>query len=174
MQVLGADFSTTLGSFGLRGEIAWRQPIDDYTNAINVHIPNPDVQYVLGVDRSIGDFSIIVQYIGRYVLDFTAFKATGLPTDQLILNNRMIAAQLNEISHALFMRPAMAFLHETLDAELLLYYDMTTEEALFRPVISCDLTDALTFKLGARRQGCNRIHNKDVNRARTHQRVGNF
>ena len=149
MQVLGGDFSTTLGSFGLRGEIAYRRPVDDYTLDINVHVPNPDLQCVLGVDKTIGDFTVILQYIGRYVMDFEEFKGTGLPTDQLYINNRMIVSQLNEMSHALFMRPSMTFLHETLDIEFLAYHDVTTEESLFRPVVTYDIADALSVKIGA-------------------------
>ena len=149
MQVIGGDFSTTLGAFGVRGEVAYRQPVEDYTKDVNVHVPNPDIQYVFGLDRTIGDFSIIFQYIGRYVLDFEEFKGTGLPTDLLITNNRMIAQQIYEMSHALFMRPSWTFLHETLDVEFLAYYDLKTEEGLFRPAMSYDITDALTFKVGA-------------------------
>ena len=148
MQVLGADFSTTVGSFGLRGEIAYRMPVEDYEDELNAHVPNPDLQYVLGMDRSMGNFSIIVQYIGRYVFDFTEFEGTGLPTDQLYITNLMISGQLDEMSHAVFMRPALTLRHETLDIELLGYYNVTTEETLLRPLIAYDITDAMTFKVG--------------------------
>ena len=149
MNVFGGDFSTTIGSFGLRGEVAFRQPINDYKNPVNVFIPNPDIQGVFGIDRTYGDFSVILQYIGRYVIDFQPFQDTGFPTDQLILNNRMISSQLYEINHAVFIRPALTLFHETMDIEALVYYNVDTEEALFRPLLSKDITDALTFKLGA-------------------------
>lgn len=149
MDVLGGDFSTTLGSFGFRGEVAYRNPVADYTSDYNVHVPNPEIQYVIGSDKTIGDFSVILQYIGRYVIDFTEFKETGFPTDQLYINNRMIAYQLNERSHAVFLRPSMVFFHETVDIELLAYYDMTTKESLIRFLLLYDLMDGLTFKIGA-------------------------
>ncbi len=149
MQVFGGDFATTLGSIGLRGEVAYRDPVADYTKDVNVHVPNPDVQYVFGLDRTFGHFSIILQYIGRYVFDFKEFNPTGLPTDQLFITNRMVAGQQDEISHAAFMRPSLALMHETLDLEMLAYYNLTTEEMLLRPMMTYDITDALTFKLGA-------------------------
>ncbi|MBN1560882.1 hypothetical protein JW998_11570 [candidate division KSB1 bacterium] len=148
MHVIGGDFSTTLGSMGIRGEIAWRQPFEDYENPLNMHVPYPDVQYVFGVDRTFGDLSIIAQYIGRYVINYRELKTSGLPTDQLYLTNRMINGQLDQTSHALFLRPAWALLHETLNLEVLAYYSLTTEEGLWRPVATYDIADALTLKLG--------------------------
>jgi len=149
MRVLGGDFSTTLGAFGLRGEIAYRRPVDDYAKEVNVHVPNPDLQYVVGIDKTIGDLTLIVQYIGRTVFDFEEFEGTGLPTDPLFINNRMIASQLHETSHALFVRPSMTLWHETLEIEFLAYHDLTTEESLIRPILIYDIADALVFKTGA-------------------------
>ena len=153
MDVIGSDFSTTLGSFGFRGEVAYRNPIEDYTLDENVYIPNPDIQYVIGIDKSIGDLNVILQFIGRYVIDFTEFKETGFPTDQLYIYNRMISTQLYEKSYALFFRPSISILHETVDMDLLAYYDLTTEESLFRFLLSYDLTDGLLFRIGAENYG---------------------
>jgi hypothetical protein len=154
MNVVGTDFSTTAGSFGLRGEAAYRKPLDEYNADKNevidstIHIPNPDLQYVLGVDKTIGDFSIIVQYIGRYVFEFKDIGKENDLLGELELKNRMISSQLYEISHAAFMRPSLALLHETLDIEFLAYYNITTEESILRPVVSYDISDALILKLG--------------------------
>jgi hypothetical protein len=148
MQVLGCDFSTTIGSLGLRGEAAYRDPVEDFQLESNPHIPNPDIQYVIGLDRTRGDFSVIAQYIGRYVIDFEEFKTTGSPLDELEIKNRMIASQTDEVSHAVFARPALTLLHETMNAEILGYYNITTEERLVRPVLSYDLTDAFTLTIG--------------------------
>jgi hypothetical protein len=148
MEVLGTDFATTLGSYGFRGEVAYRNPTEDYTLDENVYIPNPDVQYIVGVDKSIDDFSLILQYVGRYVIDFTEFEETGFPTDQLYIYNRMVAYQLFEQSHAIFLRPALVLYHETLAMDLLAYYDFTTEESFFRFLVSYDITDGLMTRIG--------------------------
>ena len=166
MRVVGFDYSTTMGSFGLRGEIAYRESIEDYqspTNMSNIDLPslsglgpddnldyilNPDIQYVFGIDKTSGDFSIIIQYIGRVVLDFKNFEATGTPLDELYQKNRMIAAQMDKISHAVFMRPALAMSHETMGIELMGYFNLTTEEILLRPVFTYDIADELELRVG--------------------------
>jgi len=76
--VLGFDFSTSLGEFaGLRGEAALRWPME-VNQAGYVHVPLREIQYVLGIDKEIGDFYLIVQYVGKYVLDFEEIQPTGL------------------------------------------------------------------------------------------------
>jgi hypothetical protein len=153
MEVIGTDFASTVGSFGFRGEVAYRNPTEDYTLDENVYIPNPDVQYVLGMDKSLGDFSLILQYVGRYIIDFTEFKETGFPTDQLYIYNRMVAYQLNKQSHAVFLRPSLVLFHETVDMDLLAYYDMTTEESLIRFLLSYDISDGLMTRIGFEQYG---------------------
>jgi hypothetical protein len=150
LNVLGADFSTTLGSVGLRGEFAFRSPYEDYQTSI--HIPNPDLQAVLGLDKAFGDFSLILQYIGRYVTDF---QELSVPTDpmmqleyELESKSRMLASQQNEVSHSISFRPALFLLHETLTLEAAGIYNLTTEELLIRPKAVYNITDALTFTLG--------------------------
>jgi len=154
MHVFGADFSTTLsGDYGLRGEFAYRKPHDDCED--NIYIPNPDLQYTLGIDRQMGaDFSVIVQYIGRYVFDYTELTvpspndSLAMPHYQIVLKNRMIASQQEEISHSISFRPAWTLLHETLDIEILGLYNITTEEFLMRPKTSYDIADDLTVTIG--------------------------
>lgn len=154
IHVLGADFSTTIGSFlGLRGEFAYREPHEDYEK--NIHIPNPDIQYVIGGDREIGDISLIIQYLGRYVLDFSDITE---PTTQLeamahkiARYNRLYSYQQDEISHSISFRGAWKLLHETLDLELSGLYNITTEELLLRSKVSYDIADALTLTAGLER-----------------------
>ena len=152
MHVLGADFQTIVaGSLGLRGEIAYRKPYDDYETSI--HIPNPDLHYVLGIDKEFsGSFSLILQYIGRIVFDFRELQ---LPMNQVerskyVLKgkNRLINSQQYEVSHSLSWRTEQSLLHETLKIELLGLFNMTSEEILLRPKLTYDLTDAFTFIVG--------------------------
>jgi len=150
IHVLGADFSTTAGSVGLRGEFAYREPEDDYT--LYPHIPNPDVQVVLGLDKTWGDFNLILQYIGRFVRDFTELEEPESPLDQMAYElehkNRMIASQLYELSHATSFRPSWTLLHEIMTIELSGLYNFTTEELLLRPKLSYDIADALSLTVG--------------------------
>jgi len=148
--VIGADFSTTIGSIGLRGEFAWRDPEGNYE--AEAHIPNPDLQYILGIDKQYGDFSIILQYIGRSVIDFTTLTLSPLPDDDMIdllfEKNRMIASQMDECSHTISVRPALTLMHEILTLEVMSMFNLTTKERMIRPKISYAMADALTLTAG--------------------------
>jgi len=76
IHAIGGDFSTTLGSYGIRGEAAFKQTVDDYKSAL--YLPNPNLEYVVGVDKSIGDFSLLLQYAGNYIFDFEKQNAPVL------------------------------------------------------------------------------------------------
>ena len=145
MHIAGADFSTTLASIGLRGEFAFRYPFKDYKS--NIYIPNPDLRYVGGLEYQKGVLSIIFQYIGRYVLDYSELSAG--PLYEIAQKNRIFSGQQNQANHALFLRPALQLLYETLSLELFSYYNLTTEELYLRPKLSYDLADALNLVLGA-------------------------
>lgn len=149
-QVAGFDFSGSLGKTGLRGEMAWRNPEHDYQD--KVHVPNPDLWYVFGLDRSMGNFQIIVQYMGRYVFNF---KELVFPADtnlvaryQMEQTNRMFHRQQDRWSHSVSARPSIRFLHETLTAEIFGMYNFTTEEYLILPKLSYSLTDGLALSAG--------------------------
>jgi len=152
MHVLGADFSTTVaGSFGLRGEVAYKTPHKDHINI--VYIPNPDLQYVLGFDKEFqGNFSIILQYIGKYVIDYNSLVVPLIPADmpfyELVLKNRMIASQLYETSHSFSFRAGWNLLYETLKIEFVGMVNITSEESFLRSKMTYDIADALTLTLG--------------------------
>lgn len=152
MHVFGADFQTTLaGTFGLRGEMAYRKPHGDYKSLY--YIPNPDFQYVFGVDREFsGNFSIILQYIGRYVFEFRELKKPispfELPEYELVRKNRLIQSQQYKWSHSLSLRGEQKFLSETLKIEVLGMINFSSNESYLRPRLTYDIADALTFAFG--------------------------
>ncbi|MBN1622043.1 MAG: hypothetical protein JW871_05585 [Endomicrobiales bacterium] len=146
VRVAGADFSTTAGSYGLRGEFAYKKPYGDYD--LEPSIPNPEFQYVLGVDREYGDFSIIVQYTARYVNEFSEINILS-PAYFVEEKNRQLSSQQDRSTHAVFARPSYKFLYETLVAELALMYNMTTQEYMLRPKAEYSFSDTLSFSLGA-------------------------
>ncbi|UCC39805.1 MAG: hypothetical protein JSV96_18855 [Candidatus Aminicenantes bacterium] len=152
MHVFGADFSTTVaGSFGLRGEVGYRRPHGDYES--NISIPNPDLQYVVGIDKEFpGNFNVILQYIGRYVFDFTGLEEPDSPFEfplyELELKNRMITSQQYKLGHSVSCRAEKKLLHETLKIEVLGMLNLTSEEFLLRPKLTYDIADGITFILG--------------------------
>lgn len=151
LNILGADFQTTIGSYGLRGELAYRKPLEDHERFL--HIPNPDLYYVFGIDREfLGDLSVILQYIGRYIFDFEELERPIHPLDmpryELTQKNRMITSQQNELSHSLSFRIEKKLLHETMSAEVLGLIHITSDEFLLRPKLTYDIADALELTVG--------------------------
>jgi hypothetical protein len=167
-QVIGGDFSTTLGEFGtLRGEVAYRRPYG-WQGLADGHIAFPDLQYILGADHSFGSLSIIVQYMGRYVFDWV--KQTGstvdtgtLPmrqpsdlnfvvgtaNDILAKDNQILFSQTAQLQHLGTLRFEWLGLHETLSISSLCLLNFTTHEWLVTPRIGYRLSDAITTYLGA-------------------------
>ncbi len=78
--VAGFDFAASVKNyFAVRGEIAYRYPVD-YKNKI--YAPNPDLYYVIGLDRKFRDVHLAVQYVGRYVFDWS--EIPGEPDEGLM------------------------------------------------------------------------------------------
>jgi hypothetical protein len=162
INAIGGDFSTAIGSYGIRGEAAFKRTKDDY-NHVN-YIPNPRLEYVIGIDKSIGDFSLLFQYAGGYVFDFKEQimpiltdpndpAALGLYKQEMadynmVRLNRLFLQQRDEMSHSITARVGRSFLHETLKLELAGIYNFTTEEYVVKPSISYDITDALGVCVG--------------------------
>ncbi|MFC2117771.1 hypothetical protein ACFLSY_03935 [Bacteroidota bacterium] len=147
MRIFGADFSTAINALGIRGEFAWRNPLGNYEN--NLYIPNPDLQYVIGIDRGFGKFSILLQYIGRHVLNFN-----NDVDPQLIIQNEISAInkkfnyQLHKFSHSVSLRPSLNLLHETLNIDAFVLYNYSTKELLIRPKLTYEVGDAVKLSFG--------------------------
>ena len=171
-QVIGLDFSTALGDVAtLRGEAAYRRPFD-YQN--RPYAARPDLQYALGADHNFGTFSVIGQYLGRYVFDWQKQPGTSQDTGDLtaILSdptrmadfaeqvNTAVNAELAQINQILFSQTARVqhiatlrfewlLAHETLSLSSLCLYNFTTQEWLVTPRIGWRATDAMTAYIGA-------------------------
>ena len=170
--VLGFDFSTAIGdALAVRGEAAYRRPLHYERRP---YAARPDLQYVLGADRTFGSVSVIAQYMGRYVFDWK--RETGstggplgpedLPTidpnraddlDAEIRNiilaevrqtNQMIFSQLEELQHLATVRLEWLTLHDTLSLSALGMMNFSTEEWLFAPKVAYRMTDNLMASLG--------------------------
>lgn len=172
-QVFGLDFSTALGDFmALRGEAAYRIP-KDYKNTQNA--PHPDIQYVLGADKTFGPVSVIAQYVGRYTLDWQRetgaggggieeLDATDAATrfggplgeaeveerldDELRYRNQIVFQQTKELQHMISLRVEWLTLHDTLSLSALGGWNISTEEWLLYPKIAYQLSDGMSATLG--------------------------
>jgi hypothetical protein len=169
-QVLGFDFSTSLGEAAtLRGEAAYRRP---YNWAVpdDHHVAYPDLQYTIGADHTFGSLSIIGQYLGRYVFDWQkqdgpamVLNPSVLPTEPmsnltfvsefvnstLAKQNQILFSQTAQIQHLATLRVEWLARHETLSMSSLCLYNFTTREWLITPRIGYRLSDAMTIYAGA-------------------------
>ncbi len=157
----GIDFAAPLGSWIVRGEVAYNITTN-YKN--NMYIPNPDLNYVAGIERNFMGFNTILQYIGKYTFDFNELTEPVLkdPTDpteqqqyanELILYessllNRKIFFQQEKTNHAMALTISKPFAYETWNAEITAYYNITSKEYLFRPKVSWEISDALIASAG--------------------------
>jgi len=169
--VAGFDFSTAIGDlFGLRGEAAYRYPLH---YAHRDYAPRPDVQYVLGADRSFGPVNIIAQYVGRYTLDWekreradpalidraselTAIDPVLLEDEmvpqaqgEIAARNQMLFMQLEQVQHLASLRVEWKTLHDTLSLVVLSLANFTTEEWLAYPKITYSISDRMKTAVGA-------------------------
>ena len=169
-QVLGFDFSTSLGEVAtLRGEAAYRRPYN-WAVPADHHIANPDLQYTIGADHTFGSLSIIVQYMGRYVFDWQKQSGPAMVLDPSVLptepmsnlrfvsdfvnatlakQNQILFSQTAQIQHLATLRFEYLALHETLSISSLCLYNFTTREWLITPRIGYRLSDAITMYGGA-------------------------
>ncbi len=158
---IGLDFAFPVNFWIIRGEMAYNIT-DDYKP--NMHIPNPDIAYVTGIERNFFGVTTILQYIGKYTLDFTELQEPVLsdPTNPLAqiqyaeemivsestLFNRKNFSQQEETNHAIVLSLNKALAYDTWNVELAGYYNITSEELMIRPKIKWKITDDLSASLG--------------------------
>ncbi len=160
MQAIGADFAIPIKTWIVRGEAALNLT-DDYE--LEMHIPNPDISYVVGLERSFWGTTTIFQYIGRYTLNFSELtepSLTGLTPEAMMqyaadmiqyeskMYNRRIFNQQEQTNHMLFLSLNRSFFYEQLNIELSGAYNLTTEEQMVRAKAKWSITDAVSANLG--------------------------
>ncbi len=159
---IGADFDFTAGRSIFRGEVAY-----DHTNdyVSNMHVPNPALKYVVGLENVFFDIMSVIQYVGQYTFDHYELIEPEFPDSQdpsvlmqygydmvyfeSELFNRKIFQQQKEFNHALMISLSRPFYYENIRAEFTAYYNFTSEEYLIRPNISYNITDNLSVNAGA-------------------------
>jgi len=158
---IGLDFDLPVSSWILRGEAAYNIT-DDYEK--NMHIPNPDIAYVFGIEHNFGDVTTILQYVGKQTLDFTKLQLPVLtdPSDPLAqiqyanemieyesaLFNRKMFYQQEKTNHSIVLLLSKAFAYDTWNIEVGGYYNITSGDLMIRPKATWRISDALVASLG--------------------------
>jgi hypothetical protein len=142
-RALGADFATTVGRFGLRGEVAYRQAAG-HSDA-NFFNKGDVFAAVIGVDRDISDsINVNVQYLLHHVIDYDDPRDIPDPDLRLLTEKAaLVDNQLTRTQQGVSFRLAYTGLNDTLSVELAAVGYFSDESAALRPKVSYALTDAL-------------------------------
>jgi len=134
LAVGGGSFSTEIKGFILRGEAAYYNGKYFQTQdpmAEDAIIQKDYINYVVGLDFSIGKVKMSGQFIQKYIMNY----------DTMMVDN--------EINNMATIMARYDMLRETLHLELFSYIGITGEDALIRPKISYDFDDSFNILLGA-------------------------
>ena len=133
LTVAGGSFSTEIKGFILRGEAAYYNGKYFQTEDMQAEdalVQKDYLNYVVGLDFSIGSVKLSAQFIQKYILDYS---------------DSMVENEINNTATGLIRYDMM---RETLHLELFSYIGLTGEDALIRPKISYDLDDSFSILLG--------------------------
>ena len=134
LYVAGASFSSEIKGFILRGEAAYyngKYFRTEDMQAEDALVQKDYINYVVGLDFSIGKVKMSTQFIQKYILNYS----DGMLDDELN-NMATIVARYN-------------MMRETLHLELFSYIGLTGEDALIRPKITYDFDDSFSILVGA-------------------------
>jgi hypothetical protein len=133
LTLFGGSFSTEIKGIILRGEAAYYNgkyfQTTDPTSA-DATIQKDYLNYVVGLDFSIGPVKMSGQFIQKYILDYDDFMR-----DDEINNMATFLARYD-------------MMRETLHLELFSYIGLTNSDALIRPKITYDFDDSFSILLG--------------------------
>ncbi|HBC77431.1 MAG TPA: hypothetical protein DEO60_03800 [Bacteroidales bacterium] len=170
-RVLGIDFETAVGAFGLRGEAAWSDP--KLLIETNEYVPYPEIKWVLGADWSTGIWRFTGEYSGKFVVDYTPSSVEpviGTETDfsqiaaflaipgfnienyvklQVEAFNRLYNNQLKEYYNSAGMRVEADMLYGKLLPSVMTMYNFTSHDMILIPEVKIKPADGLAITIGA-------------------------
>lgn len=164
---IGMDFSIPISTWILNAEGAYNHTTD-YKE--NLYIPNPNIHYVIGIEKDISKLKFIAEYSGKYTVDFVKNNLPSFPTDftdtlQLLnyMNetvryesenfNRRIFDQYYKINHLAILTIHGDFFYDALSCDLSYINNFTTSEYLIRATAKWKITDNLATTIGGQVMG---------------------
>ena len=170
-RVLGLDFETVAGSWGMRGEAAWSVP--DLSYQTYEHVPMPEIKWAGGIDWSKGIWRFTGEYSGKLITDFTAtpyepiigtepdyaqfaamLATPGFDIEEYIRQqvgafNRLYNYQLERYYHSAGIRAEAEMIYGKLLPSVFAMYNFTSGDLLVIPEIKIKPADGLTITAGA-------------------------
>ncbi len=134
LTVAGGSFSSTIKGFVLRGEAAYYwgkyfQTADPM--AVDAIVQKDYLNYVVGLDYIAGDWKFSTQFIQKRIFDYQD------------------AIQEDEVQNLMTVLIHGDLLRQTLHLELFSYIGLDNFNALIRPKITYDFSDAFSILLGS-------------------------
>jgi hypothetical protein len=141
IRVIGADAATTVGRYGLRGELAYTFTEDRQGN--NPFVKNPFFFMVIGGDRTFFEYlNINVQYILRIVTGHQSPLEIPDPLQRVVATQQAVVTnQLDRWHHAVSLRMSHKWLNESLEGEVVGVLSFTRFGYVILPKVSYAFTD---------------------------------
>jgi hypothetical protein len=139
LYIAGGSFSTEIKGFIFRGEGAYYTGKYFQTEDLNAQdalVQKDYLNYVAGLDFSIGKVKLSGQFIQKAIMDYK---------DNELLETPMFKGQYNNMATFL---ARYSCLNETLTLEYFMYYDFNYDDALIRPRILYDYSDSINLQFG--------------------------
>ncbi len=149
IHVIGADAATTIGRYGLRGEMAYTFTED--AGGRNPEVKNPFFFLVVGGDRTFFEYlNINLQYIVRVVVNFRSpFQIQDFIQRNVAIQQAVQTNQLDRVQHGISLRLSHKWWNETLEGEVVGVFAITRGGYVIRPKVTYALTDRWKGVIGA-------------------------
>jgi len=146
MRMFGADFSTSPGSWGIRGEAAY---VDLEREKVgSAFLPHSYFYSVLGVERTVAEtMTMNVQWLYREIRDFTDPRTASGSFGQIALGNALIHNQFDRVQNGVSISLRDRWFHDTLQAELSGVYFFAHHDYLFKPQVQYALSDHWSLRM---------------------------
>jgi hypothetical protein len=148
-EVFGFDAAMNYNAWSIRCEGSYMLPDDDSSG---LFIPQPEIQWTFELDRSWGALHLMLEYNGKFVLDFKELTEPTNPMlmmdHQLAVYNQLFFRQTEEYTHNIFARASLNMFHETVEIEVPFTYNFSTQEYFIAAGMKIDMADALQLSLG--------------------------
>lgn len=147
IQMLGADAATTLGRYGLRGEVALTRTADRDGN--DPFTRNSFLYAVAGADRTfLTDLNVNVQLLYRRVMAWEDPAAAPAPLQVVAMRQALLSNQRDAEQAGASVRVARKWWNDTLEAELSGVSWFARGDFLVRPRLRYAATDRIRLTLG--------------------------
>jgi hypothetical protein len=169
----GINLTVPAGSYIFRFEGAWMEP---YGDDVPVEKPFSELSYVLEIEQSGPEISLIAGYYGKYMIDFepaggdVSLLTNGFPpaealfppgtipdmamvdsymSGQIAGFNRLYNYQQEEFYHSVYASATVSMFHALIDMEIPGMYNFTAGELSLMPSLKFNVTDGLAIQMGA-------------------------